>query len=146
LRGAAKSYTLDGVLLELPSGDLYGVPFFLFSPQDAATLEQGWEQWAAAEGDSERRHELSLQLQARAKLAQQQAATQFQMQKMSLELQAYDAGLFDLWEVLMLPPQGAGALPTKVVVPARNSGQAAVEAQAKLPGYAVGGMARVNRR
>lgn len=47
-KGAAKTFTCDGVLLQLDNGDEYGVPFFLFSDADLKVLEPGWQQWLAA--------------------------------------------------------------------------------------------------
>ena len=46
LKGATKTYTCDGVMLELENGDLYAVPFFFFSEQDRKVLEPGWEKRA----------------------------------------------------------------------------------------------------
>ncbi len=63
LRGAAKKYTCEGVLLELENGDLYAVPFFLFSKEDLEILQPGWEQWLA-EKDDKMREQYSLSLRA----------------------------------------------------------------------------------
>ena len=48
LRGEPRTYTLEGVVLELENGDEYGVPFFLFSDHDLRVLQPGWQQWLAA--------------------------------------------------------------------------------------------------
>ena len=45
LRGQPKTYTLEGVILELENGDEYGVPFFLFSEEDQKLLQTGWQAW-----------------------------------------------------------------------------------------------------
>jgi len=66
--------------------------------------------------------------------------------QLQLELQGYDAGLFDLWEVRLIPASVPG-IPQIVVVPGRNSREASVEAQRRYPGYmAAGPIAKVRRR
>ena len=50
--------------------------------------------------------------------------------KLQLQLQAYDAGVFDLWEVRLKAPNGEWRT---VVVPARNNIQAQQNAQAEFP-------------
>ena len=46
-RGRPETYQLEGVVLEVESGDEYAVPFFLFSDEDAKLLEGGWDEWLA---------------------------------------------------------------------------------------------------
>lgn len=66
--------------------------------------------------------------------------------QMQLNLQAYDAGLFSLWKVQLLPPWGSNARWRWVVVPARNSLQATEEARQRAPaGWRTGAVARVRR-
>ncbi|MGV3485173.1 MAG: SHD1 domain-containing protein [Planctomycetaceae bacterium] len=145
LKGAPKTFACEGVLLELESGDLYGVPFFFFSEDDRNVLEPGWERWLAAKNDSQSQQQHSFELEAQASAYQRDRETQRQTMQLQLQLQAYDAGLFDLWEVVMRPmsPQNA---PMLVVVPARDSRQASSEAQRRYPGYAVGAISKVRRR
>jgi len=148
VRGAPKSYTCDGVLMELENGDLYTVPFFLFSEEDLKVLQPGWESWLAVEkdGDARQRQAFELEVQARAYQQAQQAQQARQIMQLQLELQAYDAGLFDLWEVRLIPVSVPG-IPQMVVVPGRNSREAAAEASKRYPGYmAAGPIAKVRRR
>jgi hypothetical protein len=65
---------------------------------------------------------------------------------MQLQMQAYSAGLFDLWEVRLYPRPGVAAAPVTVVVPARDSRTAAFEAAQRNPGFVVGPVARVTRK
>ena len=45
LRGQARTYHLEGVVLELPNGNEYAVPFFLFADKDQELLRSGWDAW-----------------------------------------------------------------------------------------------------
>ena len=51
LRGEPRTFTCEGVLLELENGDEYGVPFFFFSKDDLKVLQPGWQRWLAADKD-----------------------------------------------------------------------------------------------
>jgi len=145
LGGESKTYTCDGVLLELENGDLYAVPFFFFSDDDRKILEPGWESWAKAEQDHAYREQRSLALQAEAIANRRYREEMRRVAMLQLQLQGYDAGLFDLWEVALYPANAPGQA-LSVVVPARNSQQAAQEALAKHPGYRVGPIAKVSRK
>jgi hypothetical protein len=142
-RGQAKTYTCEGVLLELENGDEYGVPFFLFSDEDAKLLEPGWKEWLAAE-DEKHKADQHLLLQSLAQQYQQDRKRKQQIAMMQLELQAYDAGLYSLWEVQLLPTRGGR--PFIAIVPGRNSEDAARAALSRNPGYTVGGIARIRRQ
>ncbi len=144
-RGMPANFTVDGVMLELESGDLYGVPFFFFTEAEQKFLQPGWERWLAAEESREQQEQQAFELQAQAQAYQQDRQIQHQMMQMQLQLQAYNAGLFSLWEVQLYPGQNFNGQPVFVVVPGRNSDQAAAEALAKFPGYIVGGIGRVRR-
>ena len=146
LRGKAKTYTVDGVMLRLENGDIYGVPFFFFSKQDLKVLQPGWDQWLALKNDNEQREQQSLYLRARSTAVQRQRSTDRRIAMLQLHLQGYDAGLFDLWEVAMYPPPNVRGIPVRVVVPGRNNQQAAANAIAKYPNYRVGAIAKVERR
>ena len=67
------------------------------------------------------------------------------MSQLQLQMLAIDAGLVDLWRVALVPRPGARLMPTTVIVPARNSRDAAQAALAANPGYTVGPIARVSR-
>jgi hypothetical protein len=138
-------YLCDGVTLELENGDEYGVPFFFFSEDDLKVLEPGWKRWLAAEDDKAKREHEQFMLQAQAQAYQQDRETSQQIAAMQLQMQAYQAGLFDLWEVTLIPQAGSMARPLMVVVPARDSLTASQLAMSQNSGYAVGAVAKVQR-
>jgi hypothetical protein len=150
LKGTPKTYTCDGVLLELENGDEYGVPFFLFSDEDLKILEPGWQQWLAAHqareqadqarADKERE---ALLLQKQAEAYQRDREAEQQIKQMELNLLAADAGVTSIWEV-ELKPRGGG-YSRMVVVPGRNSDVASRTAMEKFPNHTVVGVARISR-
>lgn len=145
LKGAAKTFTCDGVVLELENGDMYGVPFFLLSEEDQKMLQPGWERWLAAEEDRAAQERQAIELEAKVMASNREKEEIRETMRLQLQLQAYDAGLFDLWEVALYPTSAAYP-PLLVVVPGRNSQQAAAEALKQYPGYDVGPIAKVRRR
>jgi hypothetical protein len=146
VRGAPQTFTYEGVQMELDNGDLYAVPFFLFSPEALKVLKPGWDEWAAKHSTWEQQQESELRLQTQAQSFQEGQAQTNQLLKLQLQMQAYQAGLFSLWEVVLYPGPGVGGWPLSVVVPGRDSRQAAEAALANNPGYTVGPIARVNRQ
>ena len=142
-----KTYKLEGVMLELPGGDRYAVPFFFFSDADRKALDPMWQRWVAAKEDSKNREKeefyLRAQEDARHQEKEENDRRMRQIAEVSLQLQAYDAGLFDLWEVELFPAFGR---PVWVVVPGRNSAQATDNALAKYPNANVGIVAKVSRK
>jgi hypothetical protein len=142
-RGQPRTFTLEGVVLELENGDEYAVPFFLFSEEDQQLLKGGWERWLAAHGDYDQQQDHSFQLQAlvAAHLHNQQAQRQIAM--MQLQLQAVQAGLTSLWEVTLYPVRGNPNPPQWVVMPGRNSQDATNAALEKNPGFVAGPVRRV---
>ena len=140
-------YDLQGVLMELENGDRYGVPFFFFSESDQQELRPGWERWLGANDDFSARSRESLYLQAQVQANQQSLQQMKQVAEMSLFLQGYNAGAFDMWEVSLSPP--GGGYSRVVVVPGNDSRQATNNALAKYPNARVNGVAKVrspNRR
>jgi hypothetical protein len=146
LRGEPRTFTCEGVLLELENGDEYGVPFFFFSADDLKILQPGWQRWLAAEKDRAKHEQESFLLQKQAQAYQQDRMIDRQIAMMQLQMQGYQAGLFDLWEVCMLPGPGVASPPLAVVVPARDSRSAAVEAVRSNPGFVVGPIRKVSRK
>ena len=65
---------------------------------------------------------------------------------MNLQLQGYNAGLYDLWEVTLIPARGNYGRPMKVVVPGTNSRQATQNALQRYPGARIGPIAKVRDR
>lgn len=147
-KGQPRSFTVEGVILELETGDEYPVPFLFFTDADRAVLEPGWERWKAANPDSSAQETESLVLQHSAEAYQRdrEAAQQQQVSQLQLQLLATAAGVVDMWQVLMLPPPGVAALPVSVVVPARGSADAMIQAKNQYPNYQVGPARRLNRR
>tara|TARA_R110002073_G_scaffold149534_8_gene303285 strand:+ start:1672 stop:2592 length:921 start_codon:yes stop_codon:yes gene_type:complete len=145
-RGKPRTFECAGVMIELQDGILYCVPFFLFTDDAFAMLKPGWDRWLAAKEDYDEKDKESFLLQAQTRAYEQEQMEARQIQQLQLNLQAYDAGLFDLWEVAMYPQPGGYGMPLSVVVPATNSEQAAAIAHQKNPSYVVGPMRIVRRR
>lgn len=142
-KGQPQTYTVDGVVLELESGDEYAVPFFLLSDADREVLQPGWEQWRAASGDYDTQQDHSFELQSLAAAYQRNAEQSQQIARLQLGMQAVDAGVTSLWEVTLYP--AAGGQPLWVVVPGRDSRVAQQTALQQNPGYRVGPARRVSR-
>ncbi len=148
-RAEARTFTCEGVLMEFPNGDEYGIPFFFFKEMELKILEPQWDEWLAAhqanavdDAEEKRQHSLYLQSQAASyQQAQQKEAYQqemLQIARMQLQMQAVAAGVTSLWEVYLFPPPGVAAYPISVVVSARNSFDAGNIAGTNNPGYIVG--------
>lgn len=140
-----KTYTCQGVILQLENGDQYGVPFSLFSKADAATLENGWKRHQAAKEDEEQQAKEAFYLRAQAQANADNIRAMREISEVNLQLSAYNSGMFDLWEVTLLPASGYGR-PMTIVVPGRDSRQATQNALSKYPNARVGPVARVRRR
>lgn len=146
LRGESKTFTLEGVVLELENGDEYNVPFFFLSQDDLNILRPGWERWLAADKDRKKQEQESFLLQSQAQAYQQDRLANQQIAMMQLQMQGYQAGLFDLWEVRLFPGPGVASPPLSVVVPARDSRSATMEAVRRNPGFVAGPVSRVPRK
>lgn len=145
-KGEPITFTCEGVQMEIESGDRYGVPFFLFSDQALAALKPGWDEWSAENATFAQQQETELWLQTQAQSFQDNQAEANQLMKMQLQLQAYNAGMFSLWEVALYPNRGTGGWPLYVVVPGRDSRQAGINALEQNPGYRVGPVTKVARQ
>jgi hypothetical protein len=146
LRAAPRTFTCDGVILELENGDEYGVPFFFFSDDDLKLLNPGWRRWLAADRDRTKQEQENFLLQEQTRAYQQDQAANQQIAMMQLEMQGYQAGLFDLWEVQLVPGRGVSSPPLSVVVPARDSRSATAEAMRRHPGFVAGAVSKVRRK
>jgi hypothetical protein len=146
LKGQPQTYTVDGVMLELESGDIYAIPFFFLSEQDQEALKPGFERWLAAReteetSDDERERLLA---ESVADTYRQDQAAQQQIGLLQLQMLAVNAGVTSLWEVRLLA-NAAGTGPyLSVVVPARDSATAKRLALEQHPGYIVGPVRKVN--
>lgn len=146
LRGAPRTFTFEGVVLELENGDEYSVPFFFFSDEDRKAVQAGWERWLAAEKDRVKQEQETFLLQSQAQAYQQDRKIDREIAMMQLQLQAYQAGIFDLWEVRLFPQRGTAGPPLCVVVPGRDSRSAVAQALQLNPGYSAGPVSRVSRK
>lgn len=140
------NHKCEGVMLELENGDRYGLPFFLFSTADRTTLERGWKRFKAAEENEKQQEKESFYLRAQAQANAQNMQSMREISEMNLQLQGYNAGLYDLWEVTLIPARGNYGRPMKVVVPGNDSRQAAQTALQRYPGSQIGPIARVRNR
>lgn len=143
-KGKPFTYTCDGVVFELASGDEYAVPFFMFSEKDQEFLMPGWEEWVGAKGDFVAQGDSAFRLQSRAAAKQQDDQTSGQVAQMQLLLQAVDAGVTSLWEVTLYPVNNSVGPPLCVVVPGRDSRAATATALQRNPGYRAGPVRRVS--
>lgn len=144
-KGQPRTFTVEGVFMELENGDEYGVPFFFFSDEDLNVLKPGWDEWLAAHQDEhyDRQADQALMVQSLAAARQQDREVQRQIAMMQLNLQAVQAGLTSLWEVTLYPARGNAGPPLWVVQPGRNSQQAAAAALSQNPGYVAGPVRKV---
>lgn len=140
-----KSYPLEGVLLELESGDVIGVPFFLFATEELSVLEPGWKHWLAEADDEEARRREDLLVQSTAMQYQQDAQQQRQIELLKLEMLGRAVGLITVWEVMLEPSGGTAGRPISVMVQADNSDIASQLVQQRYPGYQITGV-RISRR
>jgi hypothetical protein len=142
--GGPRYYTFDGVRIEFPDGDEYGIPFELFSTVDQKALRPGWERWLAAREEARKRRLADSLLEAQARALQEDRSADRRIAEMQLLLRAVEAGVVSLWEVTLHPKSAERAWPIFVVVPARDSAQAAAAAAERNPSYVVGPIRRLN--
>lgn len=152
LGGDRKTYPLEGVLMELDSGDRVAVPFLLFSEDDLAVLRPGWERWREADEDERAKGRESLYMQTEAmryqqalQAEQQYRAEQQQIQLLRLNMLAANTGLTSIWEVGLRPRPGVYGRPITVMVTAQNSQLATAMALQQYPAYVVYGVRRASR-
>ena len=139
-----KTYPLEGVLMELESGDIIGVPFFLFAPEELSVLEPGWKYWLAQSEDEEARNREDLLVQSTATEYQRDRQNQQQIEMLKLGMLARATGMITIWEV-MLQPAGNAGRSMSVMVQAENSDVASQRVQQKYPGYEIIGVRRSRR-
>jgi SLA1 homology domain 1, SHD1 len=145
-KGGPRSFGLEGVIMELESGDEYAIPFFFFSPEDLQVLRPGWNEWLAAhqQDDYREREDQSFLIRSLAAARQRDREVQREIAIMQLNLEAVQAGITSMWEVTLYPVRGNSGPPMWVVVPGRNSLQATNAALSQYPGYAAGPVRRVS--
>jgi hypothetical protein len=144
-RGQPRTFTLEGVVLELDTGDEYGIPFFLFADADRRILEAGWQEWLEVIDQYDQADDHAFRLQALAAAYARDREMDREIALMQLNMQAINAGLTSAWEVTLYPVPGNPQPPLWVVVPGRNSAQATSVALTQNPGFVAGPVRRVSR-
>lgn len=144
-RGAPKTYTLEGVVLEMENGNEYVFPFFLFRSSDREVVQADWATWLSERESYERRAEEAFRLQSRLAAYYRDKQIERQIAIVDLNLQAIQSGLTSAWEVTLYPKPGTPYPPRWVVVPARNSDQATQTALVQNPGFFAGPVRRISR-
>ncbi len=140
-----KSYMLEGVLLQLESGDEIGVPFSLFAPDEMAILEPGWELWKEREESEASREQESFLVRSAAMAYQQDRQSKQQIEMLKLEMLAAATGAIAIWQVGLAPAPGVYGRPISVMVPAQNSQIASQMALQRYPGSVLVGVRQASR-
>jgi hypothetical protein len=152
-KGLPRSFTIDGVTLEMENGDEYVVPFFLFSQADLKLLAPGWNAWLAAHGgekyDEQNQQAFLLQSLAAARQRDQQVQRRIALMQLNelaqqTTLEAVQAGVTSVWEVTLYPGARIAGPPRWVVVIGRDSLDARNQAMSQHPGYIAGPIRRVS--
>lgn len=143
-RAEPATYQVDGVVMELPGGDEYAFPFFLFQESDLEVLKPGWDRWAAMNDDYQSRRNAGDELRTMAAAYQSNQQANQQIARLQLGMQAVNAGVTSLWEVTLYPGRGVAGQPIWAVVPGRDSRVATANALANNPGYVAGPVRRVS--
>jgi hypothetical protein len=145
-----RTFHCEGVMVEFPNGDEYALPLFFLSPSAAKILQPSYEQWKSERQqqkaeeqavESQRQNDLYLQSQAMA--MQQQQQEMMKIAKLQLLMNSVAAGVTDMWEVYLYPPNGMFGYPISVVVPARNSADASAIALQRNPGFVLGPVRKI---
>lgn len=142
---SGKSYLLEGVLLQLESGDEIEVPFSLFAPEEMAVLEPGWELWKEREASDASRERESFLVRSAAMAYQRDRQAQQQIEMLKLDMLAAATGAIAIWQVGLAPAPGVYGRPISVMVPAQNSGIASQLALQRYPGSVLVGVRRASR-
>ncbi|QDS92171.1 hypothetical protein FF011L_09080 [Roseimaritima multifibrata] len=152
--GGPYKYTVSGVQLELKEWGVITIPLALLTEKEAEEVRPGFARWQAAQQEDvseEDRYETTsrerLALNSRDRqrrryqAAGQQAWQQRQMRMLELGLLAADAGVTDIWQVEVIPPNSYG-YGRMVVVSAQNSSFARRKVAQQFPGWMIGAIAK----
>lgn len=144
-RGQARTFHVEGVVLESENGDEFLLPFFVFSDEDQKALKPGWHEWQMFHNNDDwgAQEDAAFLLQSLAAARHRDAQVQREIAMMRLNLQAVQTGLTSLWEVTLHPASGQHGRSQWVVVPGRDSRQATSNALQQFPGYVAGPVRRV---
>ncbi len=145
LGGMAKRYTIDGVRMQLESGDEIPVPFFLFAADELKILEPGWQVWLEREESEKEREREDFLMRSAAMAYQRDQAAKQQIEILKLDLLATAAGVTSIWEVGLVPKPNVYGRPLRVMVPAQNSQAATIMALRRYPRYTLAGVRRASR-
>ncbi|MDX1925655.1 MAG: SHD1 domain-containing protein [Pirellulaceae bacterium] len=145
LGGNPKTYPLEGVLMQLESGDEIGVPFFLFAREELGILQPGWELWKEQAESEEMRNRESFLLRSAAMAYQKDRAAKQQIEMVKLEMLAVSTGVTSVWQVGLAPGPGVYGRPFAVMVTAQNSEVASQMALQRYPGYELVGVRKASR-
>lgn len=143
-KGLPQTFTVEGPLFELETGDEYVVPFFLFSTGDQNLLKPGWDQWLLANSKQQYDQRSNQDFLLQSLMAARQRDEQIQQQIAQVQLdQAIFSGATSLWEVTLYPGRGVAGSPVWVTEAGINSQQASAAAMQKYPGYVRGPVRKV---
>ena len=141
----------EGVALQLKDHERFAAPFYMFSEEDQAYLQQGWDKWLEIHNANQDKtketpadlqalsEELSLHLRSRSRLDAEARALSMKANQLRIE----EAFGMSQWRVNLVPKPGVNARPTQVVVPGRDSREAMLQASQRYPQYNVAGVSKV---
>lgn len=143
-KGQPQTFTVEGPLFELESGDEYVIPFFFFSMGEQNLLKPGWQQWLAAHSKQQYDQTSNQDFLVQSLMAARQRDEQIQQQIAQMQIhQAVVLGTTQIWEVTLYPGRGMAGPPQWVAMPGINSAEATANALAKFPGYVAGPVRKV---
>lgn len=135
---------VEGVQLRLVSGEVITVPPALLTEEDAKLVTPSFNRWKSAQHSSvpedvraevDRRERLVMDSYTPYRGGAAEPPRKLTMFEMQLE--AVDAGVTDMWEVALYPPDGHD-YPRTVIVTGENSRVARLRAKREFPDWRVG--------
>lgn len=145
LGGNPTSYQLEGVLMQLESGDEIGVPFFLFAPDELAVLQPGWELWKQKSESAEAQDRESFLVRSAAMAYQRDREMNQRIEMLKLDMLSAAAGVTSIWQVGLAPGPRTFGHPMSIMVSAQNSDIATQMVLQRYPGYVLVGVRRASR-
>lgn len=142
--GGSLNVVVEGVQLKLVSGEVITVPPALLTEEDAKLVTPSFQRWKAAQQSTvtddvreevDRRERLMMDSYASYRGGVAEPPRKLTMLQMQLE--AADAGVTDMWEVALYPPN-AHEYPRTVIVAGENSRIARIRAKRDFPDWRVG--------
>ncbi|WP_161604748.1 SHD1 domain-containing protein [Roseiconus nitratireducens] len=142
-RGQPRTFSVEGVVMELQDGNEYVIPFVLFDPSELRLLRGGWDEWLEAHQDYESRDDESFRLQATAAAMHRQQELSNEIAMAQYNLNLIRSGITSLWEVTLYPARGNPASPRWVQVTGRDSRAATATALQQNPGFVSGPVRKI---